>query len=398
MSVYLRILRHPHMAALLGATLIARLPVGINGLAVVLFLRSETGSFSVAGAVAGGLALGVGAGAPLMGRFVDRQGVRVLAPLACCNAAGLVGLVAAGSTGAPVVVLVALAVATGALFPPTPSTMRARFPALLRERPELVPSAYALDSVLLEVMFVCAPLLVAVIVALVEPAAALVVSAAAVLTGVAIFLWALPSELRTRSSREHDSGMLGALREPGIRTLAATMLPIGFAIGSLEVALPAFSDERSSAELAGVLLAIWSLGSAAGGLVYGARTRRSSLAQIHLRLTLLLPLALVPLLLAPSMSIMALLLLPAGAFIAPIIASRNELASSVAMPGTETEALTWPLTALVAGIAGGAAVAGGLIDASGSGAAIAAAVAGATAGAIVAASRRSTLRAAVAAS
>jgi MFS family permease len=394
-SIYLRILRHPHMAALLGATLIARLPVGINGLAVVLFLRSETGSFSVAGAVAGGLALGVGAGAPLMGRFVDRQGVRVLAPLACCNAAGLVGLVAAGSTGAPAVVLVALAVATGALFPPTPSTMRARFPALLRERPELVPSAYALDSVLLEVMFVCAPLLVAVIVALVEPAAALVVSAAAVLVGVAIFLWALPSELRVRGRTKHDSGVLGALREPGIRTLAATMLPIGFAIGALEVALPAFSDERSSAELAGALLALWSLGSAAGGLVYGARTRRSSLAQIHLRLTLLLPLALVPLLLAPSMSIMALLLLPAGAFIAPIIASRNELASSVAPPGTETEALTWPLTALVAGIAGGAAVSGGLIDASGSGAAIAAAVAGATAGAIVAVSRRSTLRAAV---
>ncbi len=176
------------------------------------------------------------------------------------------------------------------------------------------------------------------------------------------------------------------------------MLPIGFAIGALEVALTAFSDERSSAELAGVLLALWSLGSAAGGLVYGARTRRSSLAQVHLRLTLLLPLALVPLLLAPSMSTMALLLLPAGAFIAPIIASRNELASSVAPPGTETEALTWPLTALVAGIAGGAAVAGGLIDASGSGAAIAAAVAGATAGAIVAASRRSTLRAAVATS
>jgi predicted MFS family arabinose efflux permease len=397
-SVYLRILRHPHMAALLGATLIARLPVGINGLAIVLFLHAETGSFAVAGVVAGGLALGVGAGAPLMGRVVDRQGVRVLAPLACCNAAGLVGLVAAGSTGAPTVVLVALAVATGALFPPTPSTMRARFPALLRERPELVPSAYALDSVLLEVMFVCAPLLVAVIVALVEPAAALVVSAAAVLVGVAVFLWALPSELRTRGRSEHDSGMLGALREPGIRTLAATMLPIGFAIGALEVALPAFSDERSSAELAGVLLAIWSLGSAAGGLVYGARTRRSSLAQIHLRLTLLLPLALVPLLLAPSMSIMALLLLPAGAFIAPIIASRNELASSVAAPGTETEALTWPLTALVAGIAGGAALAGGLIDASGSGAAIAAAVAGATAGAIVATSRRSTLRAAVAAS
>lgn len=386
------------MAALFGATLIARLPIGINGLAVVLFLRAETGSFSVAGAVAGGLAFGVGAGAPLMGRVVDREGARVLLPLACCNAAGLIALLMAGSAGAPAVMLVALAIATGALFPPTPSTARARFPALLRERPELVPSAYALDSVLLEVMFVCAPLLVAVIVALVEPAAALVVSAATVLAGVAAFVWALPPELRTGGGAERRAGMLGALCEPGIRTLAVTMLPVGFAIGALEVALPAFSGERSSAELAGVLLALWSLGSAAGGLVYGARPRRLSLPQVHLRLTLLLPLALLPLLLAPSVAVMALLLIPAGVFIAPIIASRNELASSVARPGTETEALTWPLTALVAGIALGAAAAGALIDASGSGAAIAAAVAGAAVGAIVATSRRATLRAAVATS
>ena len=398
MSSYLHILRQPRMAALFGATLIARLPIGINGLAVVLFLRAETGSFSVAGAVAGGLALGVGAGAPLMGRVVDREGARVLLPLAFCNAAGLLGLLAAGSAGAPAVALVALAVVTGALFPPTPSTVRARFPALLRGRPELVPSAYALDSVLLEVMFVCAPLLVAVIVAVVEPAAALVVSAATVLSGVAIFVWALPPELRAGGGRERRVGVLGALREPGIRTLAVTMVPVGFAIGALEVALPAFSDERSSAELAGVLLALWSLGSAAGGLVYGARPRRLPLPLVHHRLTLLLPLAFVPLLLAPSVPVMALLLIPAGIFIAPIIASRNELASSVAPPGTETEALTWPLTALVAGIALGAAMAGGLIDASGSSAAIAAAVAGAVTGAVVATSRRSTLRAAVATS
>ena len=397
MHAYLGLLRHPRMAALLGATLIARLPVGINGFAVVLFLRAETGSFSVAGAVAGGLALGVGAGAPLMGRFVDREGARVLLPLACCHAAGVIGLLALGSAGAPAVALVTIAVATGAFFPPTPSTLRAAFPALLSEQPGLVRSAYALDSVLLELMFVCAPLLVAVIVALVEPAAALALSAVAVLTGVAIFVRALPPELRAGSGGSR-TGVLGPLSEPGIRTLTITMLPVGFAVGTLEVALPAFRDERSSAELAGVLLALWSLGSLAGGLVYGARPRRAALPRVHLKLTLLLPLAWLPLLLAPSMAVMALLLVPAGVFIAPIIASRNELASSVAPPGSEIEALTWPVTALVSGVALGAGVAGALVDALDSRAAIAAAIVGATAGGIVALSRRSTLRGAVAAS
>src|SRR5918992_559846 len=101
MSVYMRILRHPRMAALYGAALVARLPIGINGLAVVLFLREETGSFAVPGAVAGGLALGMGVGAPFMGRLVDRLGARVLLPLALGNAAGILSLLALGHAGAP---------------------------------------------------------------------------------------------------------------------------------------------------------------------------------------------------------------------------------------------------------------------------------------------------------
>ena len=155
------------------------------------------------------------------------------------------------------------------------------------------------------------------------------------------------------------------LRAPGIRTLVMTMVPVGFAIGALEVAVPAFSHDESRAELAGVLLATWSLGSAIGGFVYGARVRRSPLPLVHQRLTLLLPLGFLPLLIAPTMAVMALLLVPAGLFIAPILATRNELASQAAPPGTKTEALTWPLTALVGGIALGAAAGGALIDASG---------------------------------
>jgi predicted MFS family arabinose efflux permease len=174
------------------------------------------------------------------------------------------------------------------------------------------------------------------------------------------------------------------------------MLPVGFAIGALEVAVPAFSHDQSRAELAGVLLATWSLGSAVGGFVYGARVRRSPLPLVHQRLTLLLPLGFLPLLLAPSMAVMAVLLIPAGLFIAPIIASRNELASRAAPPGTKTEALTWPLTSLVGGIALGAAAGGALIDASDWRAAATAAVLSAGAGGLIATARRQTLRAAVA--
>jgi predicted MFS family arabinose efflux permease len=88
---------------------------------------------------------------------------------------------------------------------------------------------------------------------------------------------------------------------------------------------------------------------------------------------------------------MALLVIPAGIFIAPLLATRNELAGLVAPPGTETEAYTWPLTAIVAGIAGGAALAGVLVDAAGWRAAALVAVGCAAVGSVLALSRRGTL-------
>jgi predicted MFS family arabinose efflux permease len=395
MAMYLELLRDRRLATLLGAALIARLPFGINALAIVLFLREEAGSFAVAGAVAGALTLGAGAGAPITARFVDRRGPRVLLVLAAGNATGLLTLLALGSNGAPTAALMVSAAATGFLYPPSPSVLRARFPELLRDKPELIQSAYALDSVLLEVSFVCGPLIVAAIVAGIGPGAALVVSAAAVLTGVTIFVAALSSQPE-EAITHHVRGLLGVLRAPGITTLVLTMFPVGFAFGALEVSVPAFSRAHGHPELAGVLLAIWAIASAVGGFVYGVRPRRSPLADVHHRLTLLLPLAFIPPLFGTSFPVMALLMVPAGVLIAPIIATRNELASTAAPVGTKTEALTWPLTALVAGLSSGTAVGGVLIDGSGWHASVLAAVVGAAVGGVIATARRGSLRTALA--
>lgn len=394
MNAYLHLLRTPRLGWLLAASVVGRLPIGINGLAMILFLREETGSFGVPGAVAGGLVLGTGLAAPINGRLVDRMGAKVLVPIATGHALGILALLGLGLAGAPAAALVGMAILTGALFPPSPSFLRARYPALLRETPALVPVAFAFDSVLLELTFVTAPLLVAVIVLLVGPPAALVLSAVLAIAGTAAFVAFLPAELRDDGEPKADGqGWLGALRAPGIQTLVATMLPFGFALGALEVALPAFGDAEGSAELGAILIAVWSLGSAIGGFTFGVRERTAPLADVHRRLTFAVPLAYAPLLLAGSPELMFLLLIPAGLFIAPVIATRNELAQAAAPPGTKTEALTWPLTALVGGISIGAATGGQLIDASSWRAAIGAAVAGAAVAAVVGIIRRASLRA-----
>jgi MFS family permease len=389
MRRYLEILRTPHVARLFAASLLARLPIGINGLALVLLVEAETGSFGAAGATSGALVLGTGLAAPLAGRVVDALGERVLLVLAGVHAAALVAIVALARAGAPTLALVATAFVAGAALPPASSVLRARFPVLFGERPALIQGSFALDSVLTETIFTVAPLLTAALVVLLEPAAALLVAAAAVVVGNAVLVATVPPLARAAAAPRR--GRLGALASPGIRTLVVAMLPVGFAFGALEVALPAFADEEGSPELAGVLLALWSVGSLAGGLVYGARPRRRPLARVHLLIALGLPLTLVPLAAATSPVAMALLVLPAGALIAPLIATRNELAGRVAPAGAETEAYTWPLTAMVGGIALGAAAAGALAESASWQTAVLAAAAAAGVGAAVAAGRRATL-------
>jgi MFS family permease len=390
MRQYLQILRTPHVGRLFGASLLARLPIGINGLAIVLMVKAETGSFGAAGAAAGALALGTGLCAPLTARLVDALGARTLLALATTCAGALLALVALTRAGAPAATLVVSAFAAGASFPPTSSVLRAQYPRLFGDRPGLLQGAFALDSVLTESIFTVAPLLTAALVVVFEPAAAILLSAAAMVAGTFALVAALPAG-GGRAAGEPRPGRLGALAVPGIRTLVASMLPVGFAFGALEVALPAFADHEGQPELAGVLISMWALGSVAGGLTYGARPRRGSLASVHLRVALLLPLSFLPMALATSPATMALLVVPAGLLISPLIATRNELAGMVAPAGARTEAYTWPLTALVAGIALGAAASGALADATSWQTAVLVAAVAAALGAAVSTGRRATL-------
>lgn len=390
MSIYGRILRVPHVAVLIASTTITRLPFAINGLAVILFLRETTGSFATAGLTAGALALGAGVGAPLAARFVDRRGVGILMPMALVHAAAVLAIWALGAASAPTAALVTIAALAGTAFPPTGSVLRSRWPELLGSDPELVRGAYALDSVSIEVSFVTGPLITAGLVLITGPQAALALSALLVVAGTSLFIWKLPY------SAVHDepsagAGLLGALRAPALRLVALTTVPVGFCIGAIEVSIPAFSEEVGHAAMAGVLLALWSLASGVGGLMFGARSARRELLPTYMAISILFPLACLPLVVASSPLAMGLLVLLAGAPIAPLIATRNELIANVAPGGTSTEAFTWLVTSLIAGLSLGTAIGGAVIEAEGWPLAVAIGVAVSALGALLGYARRGVL-------
>ncbi|MDA0179092.1 MFS transporter [Solirubrobacter phytolaccae] len=361
MRRYLEILRSPYVGVLVASSLFSRLPIGINALAIVLYLREQTGSFAVAGGVSGALAFGSALGAPVQGRLVDRMGARrVLLPVAVIHAMSLGAIVGLAELDAPTLVLLACGWIAGFAVPPTSSVLRSMWTDLVE--PRLHQAAYALDSTMIELIFISGPLLTAIIAAITSPAGALIVSAIAVVVGTAIFTALPPTRHVDNPDEDHPArGFLGALAAPGVRMLVITSFPTGVGIGMLEVGIPAFSRAEGAPEVAGVLLAMWSFGSLVGGLAYGMIQRRS-LHRTHLVLSAVLPLTLLPLAASPSVWVTALLVLPAGCCIAPLLATRNELVGGVAPPGMRIEAYTWPITSFVGGIAAGAALCGVLVE------------------------------------
>jgi hypothetical protein len=288
----------------------------------------------------------------------------VVVPLSLAHAAAMGALVACGLADAPIGVLALLAAAAGAFIPPLGSISRSLWPRILRdEDPGLLATALALEGVMIELVFVVGPLLTALLAALIDPAAALILSPVLLLGGLAGFLVQPPVRTWVISEDAGSHGPLGALRSPGIRTLVLCTVPMGFCFGAIEVTLPAFSEAHGARPIAGVLVATWSLGSAAGGLLYGARHWSGPAGRRYARLAALLPIGYLPLAAAPSLAAMFPLALLAGLCIAPTLTAGNQIAGDVAPPGAETEAYTWPVTSLVIGLAVGNWSAGAIVEA-----------------------------------
>ena len=389
---YAAVLRMPHVAPLLVASMLARLPFGIYALALVLYLVHERDSFAVAGLVDGAFGIGAAVGSPLQSRLIDRLGQRrVLLPLAIVDVTATGALVALTESGAPTAALMACGLVGGFAIPNVGAALRTLWPELLRRREDLMPAAFALDSVAIELLFTAGPLIAAAVIALVSPIAALALSAVCTIAGVALFVVQPPSRDWKPDERAGSHGALGALRSGGVRTLMLATLPVGFCFGAIEISLPAFAQELGAPEWAGVLLSVWALASAIGGLAYGARNWRLPLDSVYLRLAALLPLGFLPALAAPSVAAMALLIVPAGLLIAPLGAAGNQLIGQLAPAGAITEAYTWPVTAMIAGFAVGTAVGGALVEGVDWQACFVAASATGVLGALIAYSQRATL-------
>jgi MFS family permease len=358
-SPYRRLLAIRAARAPVVGVVIGRLPIAGLSLATILLVRGETGSFAIAGLVEAAVALASALSLPPQARLIDRYGqTGVLAACAVLNPLCLIALVVLAEHGAAPAALAAVGAASGASVPPLSPSMRTLWASLVEDA-NLRQSAFALDAVLLEVAFIVGPLVVATLVAAGSPALAVIVNGALAGIGTAIFVASRAS--RSWRGAPSSTGWAGALRSPGIVALALVELSLGIAIGAMEISLTALATEFGAPSFAGVLISVQAAASMVGGLWYGSRTHAVSPADRYPRLILLLALGFAPLLMATSRASAVPLVALSGLLFAPGAAVLYSLIDEIAPPGTVTEASSWMITAIVAGVAGGSAIGGPLV-------------------------------------
>ena len=364
LGAYGRVLADPSARAFSLAGLIARLPLSMTGLGIVLLISITTGSFGRAGLVtAVGTVVGAVA-APAWGRLIDRVGqARVLVTATLINNASLAVLITSVLQNWPLPTTLAAAVGVGVGFSSAGACVRARWTHRLRGS-ALLNTAFAWEAVVDEVVFIVGPVLATFLATSIHPALGLATGAVLGLIGSL----ALAAQRGTEPPVQPTAQRQAAAQ----RLIPAVLVPIvlahaalGALFGGMEVVIVAFAEEAGVLPLAGFLIMAWASGSLIAGVITGAITWRASPLRRFRIGAAVLAASLLPLPFVDQPLITAALLIVSGLGIAPTLIAVVAVTSAAVPPTRLTEALGWASTGLASGLAIGAASLGQVIDVAG---------------------------------
>lgn len=349
---YRQVLSRPGVRPLMLVALLARVAPTAAGITLTLHVVLDLHrGYAAAGMVGAVSTIGVAIGGPLLGRFVDRRGLRPM--LLVTTAVEVVFWAVAPELSYPV--LLGVAFVTGALTLPVFSVVRQSLAALVPE--EQRRTAYSIDSMSVELSYMAGPAL-AVLVATGASATVAMwsVGAATLLSGLGLFLLNPPTSNDEEAT--DASGTRGRVLHKRLVMVLVAAAGATFVLSGTDVGIVALLRESDQLNWSGLVFVAWGAYSLAGGFVYGAvRNPLPSVVIIALLGACTIPLGLVG-----QWQWLILALLPAGLLCAPSLASSADMVSKLVPASVRGEAMGWYGSALTVGLSLGAPAVGAVVD------------------------------------
>lgn len=353
---YREVLAHRAIRAAVIVGFFGRLPYFAGGLVVTLHVVQTLGrTYTEAGLATAMLVLAIAVAGPWRGRLLDRYGLRRVVFPSIFVQAGY-AVVAPHLDFEPF--LVAQVVA-GLFTIPLQSILRQ---AVISAAPDdKRRAALSVDAMTLEVSAGVAPAIAV--------AAATYWSTTWVLTGVfagnaltalIVYLVNLPLQRAplpagTRPVRTSTRSWFG----PAVILLLVAGVTSTIMFSSLDLATVATLNDADRASWIGVVMALWAVGSLFGGLLYGGLRRQPNPFVLLMLLALT---TMLPAVAGSSVLWLALLLIVPGLLGQPALTSTIESLVDRVPEAARGEAMGWHSTAMTAGLALGAPLAGMAID------------------------------------
>lgn len=262
MRAYRDVLRAPGVLNVTASQLFARLPLGMLNLAILLHVQSKTGSYALAGAAVACVSVGEAVAMPISARLAGRAMTATLVVAALANGAAMLAMAFAGASAA---LLLMLGVVIGGSVPPLMPVVRALYPQLVPC--DGVRALFAFDTTAQELIWVVGPVATTFLASALSTAIPLAASALVTVAGTG---WFLLSARRLRPTAPKGASAFGrvmANRAVILAMVASLALVASFM--ALEVGIVAALGRDGLT--AGLAIAVASVGSLIGGLVFGHR-------------------------------------------------------------------------------------------------------------------------------
>jgi predicted MFS family arabinose efflux permease len=357
---YVDLLRRRGAATFVAAGFVGRLPLSMVSLGIVLLVTGVGDSYATAGAMAAAYALATAFIAPLGARWMDRAGqARVLPVLAAGQSVSLILFTLTADLGAPLVLQFVMLVVAGGCAPNVGSAIRARWAGLLQGSPALR-SAFALEAVVDEVVFIVGPPLVTTLAVQIGQSFALFVCVALLLGGCVWLsvLHATQPEPRPPTSSHGRQPLISG----GFLIVVGVLVLMGGIFGSFEVTTVAFASFLGRPELTGLVLALYAFGSLLSGLVLGMVHLTARLDRQMFVFTAVLAVVTLPLPLVAHIVPLMIAAFLAGMAVSPVLIVTVTIVEHLVPAERLTEALTMATSGIAVGLAVAAPVSGALVD------------------------------------
>lgn len=402
-SPYAKLFSIPGTKAFCASGAVARLPMSMMGLGIVLALNHMYDNWTISGVMSAAYVLATAAVTPLYARLYDRFGQRKVGPVVLVvQIIAMLGFAFAALMRVPIPLLFMLAVVMGLTQFSFGALVRTRWAYVLdrADKEELLNTAYALESAIDEIVFIFGPILAAFLAASVHPVSQLFVPTVACAVGGTVF-FALrdtqPPVLReiavvaasvngadvrladgafTRDSADADRFDLDRLKKDdrsrrkrnvltytGVLPLLAVFIVFNMAFTAFDTSMTAVMKSLHLDSVLGVQLAMLAVGSCIGALIFGSHELKGSRWRHMIMFLALMAVGFTVIHLCQgNLIVMGLVEILTGLTISPVFASGNLAVKETVPEESLTEGLSWVSTAGTMGASFGSMVTGIVLD------------------------------------